>query len=135
MLLDDAVDYLSSGGLGIAGEDLFKGTMPDAPDVCVAVYETGGLPSVHAMAAGPGLAVVERPRIQVLCRAGRDDYETARSKAHSVFKLLDGLRARSINGTAYKWAAAVQSPFFIGPDQNNRPLISCNFDVVKALTA
>ena len=135
MILDDAADLLSSGGIGTVGTNLFKGIMPDIPDACVAVFETGGLPPVHAMASAVGQAVVERPRIQVLCRAAQYDYATARTKAHDVYKLLDGLPARDINGTAYKWIAAVQSPFFIGPDANGRVLISCNFDVVKALTA
>lgn len=135
MILDDLADYMSSQGLGTTGTNLFKGIMPDTPDACVAVFETGGLPSVHAMASAVGQAVVERPRIQVLCRAAQYDYATARTKAHDVYKLLDGLPARDINGTAYKWVAAIQSPFYMGSDANGRPLIATNYEITKALTA
>lgn len=135
MLLDDMADLISSGGAGTVGTTIFKGLLPDLPDACLAVYESGGFPPVHTMNAGPGTAVVERPRVQVVCRAARDDYQTARTKAHDVMKLLDGLGERAINGTTYKWMIAAQSPFLMGRDENGRVLIAQNFDVVKALTA
>ena len=135
MLIDDVADVVSSGGAGTVGTTIFKGILPDLPDACVAVMESGGFPPVHTMNANPGTAVVERPRVQIVCRAARDDYEAARTKAHDVMKLLDGLGERSVNGTTYKWIAAVQSPFLMGRDENGRVLISTNYDVVKALTA
>lgn len=135
MLLDDVADYLSSGGIGTVGTDIFKGYMPDTPDGAVAVYETGGLGTVHAMNPSAGQAVLEQPRVQVVCRAAAGDYETARAKAHDVFLLMDGLPAREINATQYHWGQAVQSPFPMGRDESNRVLIACNFDVKKALSA
>jgi hypothetical protein len=62
---------------------------------------------------------------------------TARARAppHSVFKLLSGLPTRSINGTAYKWGAARQSPFLMGRDESGRVLIACNYDIVKEVSA
>lgn len=135
MLLDDLVDYLTSQGVATTSAPLYKGLLPDEPDLCGVVYETGGLPPVHAMNASAGQAKVERPRVQVVWRASEYDYATARDKAHAAFKLLDGLPARSINGTEYLWGAAVQSPFLMGRDELKRPLIACNYDLVKALTA
>ena len=135
MLIDDVLDYLSSGGVGNPGTTLFGGFMPDMPDVATAVYETGGLASVHAMNPVAGAAVVEMPRVQVVCRASGYDYATARATAHSAFKLLDGLPTRSINGTKYLWASAVQSPFLMGRDQAGRVQVACNYDIVKELSA
>lgn len=136
MILDDIADYLSSGGIGTAGTDIFKGLFPsEAPDACVAIYEAGGMEPVKTMAAGPNTSVVERPHVEVVCRAGAFDYATARTKAHAVFKLLDGLPTRTINGTLYEWASAVQSPFPLGRDQNDRPRIACIYRVVKQVHA
>ena len=135
MILDDVCDYLSSGGIGTVGTDLFKGFAPDSPNACTIVYETGGQAPVHAMNPAAGAAVVEMPRVQVVCRATAYDYSTARSKAHSVFKLLDGLPTRSINSIDYLWGAAVQSPFLMGRDKSGRVLIACNYDIVKRLSA
>lgn len=137
MLLDDVADLLSTGGVGGVGTtsdwSIFKGKLPDAPEKAVAVYETGGLPSVHAMSTGPGNAAATLPRIQVLVRSPA--YSTGRQKAHDAFRLLDGLRERTINGVRYLWIAAVQTePFPIGRDENDRPLIACNYDVVKEMS-
>jgi hypothetical protein len=134
MLLDDITDYLSSGGLGTPGTDLFGGFAPEKPDVAVVVYETGGTAPVHAMDARAGQAVVENPRIQVVCRATQYDYATARTKADQAFKLLDGLPRRSINGVEYLWGEAVQSPFLMGRDESGRVLIACNYQIVKRLS-
>jgi hypothetical protein len=135
MLLDDIADYLSSGGIGTVGTDLFKGTFPDAPDAAVCVYETGGLPPVHAMNALPGQAVLRRPRVQVVCRAAADDYASARSKAEDVYRLLDGFPHRLINGVQYHWGSAVQEPFPGGRDEKARVLVTCNYDISRAMSA
>lgn len=137
MLLDDIGDYLSSQGIGTVGTDIFKGFLPEATTAAVALYETGGRGPDVAMGAGPigSTVAMEWPRVQVVCRADEYDYATARSKAHDIFKLLHGMPARVINSTSYQWAAAVQSPYLMGRDESNRVLISCNYDVAKALSS
>ena len=137
MVLDDIADYLTSqggSGVGTLGTDLFKGFMPDTPDIAVAIYETGGLEPERAMTSAAGQVVVERPRVQVVARAQAYDYQVARTRIHNAFVLLEGMAARSINGTAYKYGSAVQSPFPMGRDSDGRVLICCNFDIVKALS-
>lgn len=84
------------------------------------------------MASGAGLAVAERPRVQVVVRSNA--YSTGRTKANDVFRLMDGLRERTINGVTYKWAAAIQSPFLMARDENDRALIACNYEVWKAIS-
>lgn len=134
MLLDDMCDLLSSGGTTGDGTALFAGMMLDKPDAAVCVYETGGTMPYRAMRGAPGLTVAERPRIQVVARGAVLDYKTPRLKLNDIFKLLDGLGDRSINGTRYLWVAAVQSPFPMGKDENSRPLIAVNFEIVKELS-
>lgn len=132
MILDDMTDYLTTGSIGLTtGTNLFAAGLPDSPDTACAVYETGGFFPIHAMAAGPGSALLERPRIQVVTRA--QSYRTARQIAHNAFKLLDGLRDRTVNSTRYLYVQAVSSPAAMGIDGSGRTRVVCNYDVIKAL--
>lgn len=132
MLLDDMETYLTSGGVGTVGTTLFLGSMPPEPDTAVAVYETGGLGTVHTMGNIAGRAAVEQPGIQIMSRSA--SYPTARANAQKAFLLLDGMPKRSINGVQYYWGAARQSPFLVDRDQQNRYLVAFNVDVIKDMS-
>lgn len=131
MLLDDLADYLSSAGVTAA---IYGGFMPEAPDAAVAIYETGGAGPVHGMAPGPGQAKLEQPRVQVVVRGAQYDYAAARLVADQIWKLLDQLPERTINGTRYCWGEAVQSPMGYARDEDRRAYVACNFDIVKELS-
>lgn len=134
MLLDEVSAYLAANGIGTVGTDIFLGFMPDKPDACVTLYETGGLEPYRAMRSAAGQPVAERPGLQVVCRNTTYEYVTARAKAKSVNALLDGLGDVTMTGTRYLWMAARQSPFLMGRDENTRVMIAQNFDVVKELS-
>ena len=51
-----------------------------------------------------------------------------------AWKALEGFPDRVVNNTRYLYAEAVQSPFMLGRDENNRVLLAFNLDVVKALS-
>jgi len=142
-LLDDIATYMAAQSTaftilsGTAG-NMTKGFMPDAapaPDTCTALYETGGLPPTHTFStAAYGTLYFENPRLQVLTRSS--SYVTARDLADKAFKLLDGVTGTVLPtsaGSLYIDISAVQSPFSIGRDENNRHLISVNFDVMKTV--
>ena len=128
-------DWLSTGSFGLTtGENLYLGALPDGAgtvDTAACLYETGGFFPVHAMAAGPGSALLERPRMQVVTRAKRS--QTARQLMHNIFQRLDGLSDTTINGTRYLLISAVSSPAQMGLDGSTRPRFVCNFDIVKKL--
>lgn len=130
MLLSDLSDYLSTGNVG--STDIFCGWVPMSPDTLIAIHETGGLPSVHAMASGPGQAMVEQPRVQIQVRDA--DYESARLIMHRVHARLDGTRNQTINGVTYHWIEAVQQPFFLHRDENSRFVLACNYQITKGLS-
>lgn len=134
MLLDDICDLLSSGGTTSDGTALFAGLMEETPERAVCVYETGGQRPYLAMTGTVGRVVAERPRIQVVARGAQMDYTTARLKINDCYRLLHNVGDRQINGVSYLWIAAVQSPFPMGKDENQRPLVAMNFDVVKAMS-
>ena len=130
MLLDDLADLLSTGGIGTVGTNLFKGTLPPEPDAAVAILGPyGGLEPVHAMAAGPGASLAERPRVQVVARDTR--YDAAMKKAQDVWLLLDGLQEKTINGVKYYSIDALQSPFYLVRDENHREIFAANYEVVR----
>lgn len=129
-LLDDLGDYLTSGSTGVTGTDIFLGRMPDTPAACTSIAETGGMAPEHAMSTGPGNAVLERPRVQVLARA--TTYAAAKTRIKIAEGLLDGLRPRTINGIQYHFASAVQPPFLLQYDSAERPVLAQNFEIHKA---
>lgn len=127
MILDELGAYLQTQGVGTLGTDLFTGTLPDVPDNAVALYEYGGVSPVSTL--GATNMKFERPRIQVLARA--TTYSAARSKIEMIFKLLHGLANTSLSSVRYLLVEAVQSPFFMERDANNRVKLICNFQIHK----
>lgn len=129
MLLDDIKDLLSTGGITTP---IYKSRLAGGPDELIALYETGGLPSVKAMSTGPGNAKFERPSVQVIRRS--NSYETARLEMNTIHSLLDGLNERTINSTRYSWITALQPPFALDRDSADRAVIACNFSCLKTLS-
>lgn len=134
-LLADMGDYLSSGGVGTLATDLFLGQLPSAPDAAVCVYETGGIAPIYSMGNTAGKAVVERPRVQIVVRGAAYDYETARALAQKAWLLMDKMPARTVNAVSYKWASCIQSPFLMQVDEQGRPWIAFNADVMKEMSS
>ena len=134
MILDDVAKYLSTTVTALTlGTNLTKGFMPDSPDTVVTVFETGGYRPTHFLTTGVQTRVYENPGIMVHARS--TDYQTARNQADSVFTTLDGINNRMLPTTSgprhYVSIDAVQSPFSIGRDKNDRFVFSVNFDVTK----
>ena len=133
-LLDEVGTHLQTAGIGTLGTDLFLGFSPDAPDAVTVLYEAGGQAPIRAMGQAAGLPVAQRPRLQVVCRDNALDYADARSKAKSVYAILDGLCSRgdvTLSGVVYKWFAAVAEPTLMGRDDAGRVLIVVSYDVIK----
>ena len=133
MILDDVAKYLSTTVTALTlGTNLTKGFMPDSPDTVVTVFETGGYRPTHFLTTGVQTRAYENPGIMVHARS--TDQVTARNLAESVFTKLDGLNNRGLpttTGKHYVSIDAVQSPFSIGRDKNDRFVFSVNFDVTK----
>ena len=128
-LLDDLADVLTSGGVATTGTTLFKGTMPSTPDELLSLYQTGGPPPVHAMSAGPGTALVERPHVHLIARSARAD--AALKLARDAYGALDALGPRTINGVPYKSIFAIQDPFYFREDETGRKEFAFNVEVVR----
>ena len=133
MLLDDVATYLESESTRLTvGVDLTKGFMPDTPSTVTTLYETGGVFPLNAFSTGGGTRIYERPALQVLSRS--TDYQTVRATIEDVFTILDGVANTTLptaTGVRYGSIDAVQSPFSVGRDSNDRFEMSVNFLVLK----
>jgi len=124
-ILESVGDYLVTNSQGTLGTDLFLGTLPESPDACVAVYENSGTPPSFTM--GTGGIVIDYPMLQIICRAGREDYPTARDKAESIRNLLASVLESTISGVHIMRIEPMGSVNPLGVDPKYRPLVSVNF--------
>ena len=124
-ILESIGDYLVTNSHGALGTSLFLGTLPESPDACVAVYENSG--SSPAFTMGAGGIRIDYPMIQIICRAGREDYPTARDKADTIRILLASVVETSISGVHIMRIEPMGSVNQLGVDPKYRPLISVNF--------
>lgn len=124
-ILESVGDYLVTHAYGTLGTNLFLGTLPESPDACVAVYESAGSPSGFTM--GPGGIVFDYPMIQVICRAEREDYPTARDKAENIRNTLASVLESNISSVHIMRIEPMGGVNPLGVDGKYRPLVSVNF--------
>jgi len=113
------------------GTNLFLGRLPDTPDTCVALIETGGLAAVEAM-GGSTLPAYTQPRAQVLVRAAA--YSDASDLATDIYKKVQLIDNEALSGVTYLRATGIQSPFYLERDGQERAVFSCNYQTLRVLT-
>jgi len=130
-LLEEIVTYMAANAMGTLEVNLFKGSMPDTPDVCTSVNDYGGAAPNHAFGV-PGL-FDEMPGIQVLARALTRTAAAARIDL--VYKGLPKIQGITLSGTLYRIVNAVQTPFKREVDSKNRVIYAVNFLAEKEMSA
>ena len=130
-VLESLGDYIDAQTSLTLGTDLFLARLPSSPDACVAVYEYAGNPPSEML--GTGAYAVDRPRIQVLVRGSRDDYPGARDRAQTIRGILAALTDTTVSGVRILRVSSVGAVNPLGADENDRPLVSVNFDVTVAV--
>lgn len=145
MLLDDTADYLAANSTAFT---ILSGTQGNlakqrsldhtpAPDALTVLHETAGLSPIHTFSTSTGSVTRdhERPGLQVLARSPSTDPQAGRDNAETVYTLLDGLAGVVLStgsGVTYRSIDAVQSPFFLQRDSNDRDIYAVNFNVEKS---
>lgn len=116
----ELVDYLEDQSIGTVGTDLFYDHLPDteATTTMAAVRDTGG-PSP------PGNIPHRDVTVQVMVRGA--DYATARQFAAKIHNLFHGMVSVTLTYNVIMSSEAVNMPMSIGPDKNERNLISGNY--------
>lgn len=126
-ILDSLATYLQAQGQGTVATDIFLTRMPDTPDACIALYESQGVGPAHTF--GNGVYAIDHQRIRVMCRAQRNDYPTARSKATAIRDILGAVRNTSLSGIGIMCILATSEIYPYTRDGDDRPLIGCDFTV------
>lgn len=132
--LAEIAKYLQDNSLGTLGTDLFTGFMPDSPDLCTVIYETGGAAPEGQFGVN-GIAF-ENPSIAIHVRGVTNDYDTPRARIESVYRKLQQLWATTITAsgsgpTYYYSTQAIQSPQVLSRDAQNRWKFVVNFRISK----
>lgn len=126
-ILDALGTYLASQGQGTLATDIFLARAPDTPDACVTLYESAGSGPDHTF--GAGVYAIDHQRIRVVCRAARNDYPAARSKAVAVRAILGAVRDTTLSGVVILTILATSEVYPLNRDGDDRALIGCDYTV------
>jgi len=126
-VLEAVGNYVDTNSADLTlGTNLFLSKMPESPDFCVALFEYEGLPPIETF--GPSGFAVERPSLQVMVRAAREDYVTARDKAVTLRNLVSAISNTTLSNVGILRVASMGSVMPLGTDELERPIIVFNFD-------
>jgi hypothetical protein len=123
MILDEIALHLQAEGIGIIGQTLFMGSMPqDEPgtggqDALVAVLEIPSRPPMR----NHDLAILELPRLQIQTRGAPYGYPAARQKAQEAWEALEAVTNQVLSGVTYLRIEAQRSVYWLRTDDMNRP--------------
>ncbi|MBU1110783.1 minor capsid protein [Patescibacteria group bacterium] len=119
-LIDNIADYLASNGVGTVATNIFVGTLPDSPDTCIAVLDTGG--------SQPDQYIpTKEPTFQILIRS--TDYDLGKTKLDLIRSLLhQKSNLQFVTGGQYCYfVLALSEGGHIGRDLNGFDMFSINF--------
>jgi len=126
-ILDALGAYLQAQGQGTVATDIFLARMPATPDECVTLYENQGIGPDHTF--GAGVKAIDHQRIRVYCRAGQNDYPTARTKAENVRAVLGAIRGTTLSGVVILSVLSTSELYPLQRDNDDRAIIGCDFTV------
>lgn len=133
MLLTEIKAYLVANVTALTANNVYLHQYPDnAPDTLVVLRESGGAPPTYQFNG----VTFERPSFQVVARGPNTQggYAAARALANSVYTVLANTKNATLSTVYYNRITPNQSPFDVGEDSHERPLISCNYLAEKALS-
>lgn len=114
----------SDAALGLEfATNLFVGEMPESPNECVCIYDTGGFDPASIDER------YEYPTIEIMIRGERMGYAAAWSLAQDIKDVLHKLHNETWDSTRYIGIWGVGDINCIGYDQSQRPLFSINFRI------
>ena len=124
-MLTDVHSYLSSNG---QGTNLYIGSLPDTPDVAVALFQFQGRPPSEVLEVS-GIRQ-ERPGLQVQVRSSPNGYADAEARVYAIYDLLQIANA-TLGSVFYQEVRPFGSPFPLGRDENRRVVLAANFLVSR----
>jgi hypothetical protein len=130
---EDMKDYLLANDSSLTqdlefADNLHVFSMPDQPDLCVSIHDTGGGPS------NPSYRL-DYPSFQVMVRGKvSTGYLEAFALAESIKEVFRECHNEVVNATQYIGVWVYVDVTFIGWDAKRRPKFSINFNVQRTTT-
>lgn len=119
----DIKDMLVAAGLGAFGITLHVASMPDTPDLCIAVYDIAGLSAELNYDWG-------RPAVQVQVRGKAGVYTDAYNKLKAISDLLHG-KQETRGSSIYKLIQQEGDISHVSTDELRRPLLTTRFQIQR----
>lgn len=127
-MLEDIGAYMQTNGRGTLGTDLFLNFLPEAPNSVTVLSEYMSETPKDTM--GAHLPSVEMPHIQVMVRRSATDYLAARNESDLCYNLLV-MVLDLVVGTYLYTITPLDTPTLMSRDDNERPLVVCNYVVYR----
>lgn len=131
-VLDDVLRLLQDNAVGTIATDLFADFMPDSPDALIAAFSVGGSPPDFA--GGPtGAPAIRNPTVTLWARAAERDPVAAQAKAEAAYQAMVGVVNQILQPSAERYLRIepLQEPFLLKLDEQERPIVACNYEVMK----
>jgi hypothetical protein len=127
-ILDVMGTVLQSAGVGTLGSTIFLSRSPSTPDACVTLYETGAGYPIYTQGSTSG-ARLTVANIQTVARAGREDYQAARTKISGIVSAFEAVADSTVLSVNLLRIEQVGTPTPLGLDDNDRPRVAMTFTV------
>jgi len=105
---------------------LFVGREPATPDNCVVVFDIPGSSPLLTLERGEAYYY---PGVQV--RVRNINYLTGWALIHDIQALLHGVHGEIWNSTTYDLIKAMNNPFLLDWDENDRARFICDFNISR----
>lgn len=125
---DVLVDESIGGFAASSGWSITIGKMVNDPDTMITLYDTGGFDQTALFGSDP----LERPVIDIQIRAS--SYSTAYEKARAIdeiLNLMDVSENAILSALNYVGIFRSTDIFFIGYDENNRPIFGMHYRIMR----
>lgn len=124
-MLTDVHAYLTANS---QGTNLYIGSLPDAPDVVVGLFQYQGRQPEEVLDVA-GIRR-ERPGLQVQVRSAPNAYADAEARAYQIYDLLQVSNA-TLGSGFYQQLRPFGSPYLLARDNNRRAVIATNYLVMR----
>ena len=119
MIIDDVANEIAENIAGLTvGTNVFKGFMPEKPDNCVQILDTGGAEPDKELPTGS-------PTFQIMVR--NKSYETGHDLMQSIVDLLHQKMNETIGDTYFYTIFLMGEPGYLERDIKGRDVWSVNF--------
>jgi minor capsid protein len=117
----EVATHLAGLGLGVLGTSLFVNVLPPAPDVCAAVFDSGG--ASPELGFGTVGIKYENPTAQIRFRGAPKDSNGPLLKARTAYKELAKVQASPVNGVLYLTLILLQPPFLLEREEGSERVV------------